>query len=217
VAELDAERAKRAADEVRERGTDALAVPCDVTRRHQVEECVRATVDRFGGIDVLVNNAIAPVPYMPLVETTDELMEAQWRSGPMGTLYFMQTCYPYLKERKGSVINVGSIGGVDGHAGHGAYAPAKEGIRAITKVAAREWGPDGIRVNAICPSANTPARQVHFAAHPERKQITGSLGRIGDPEQDVGRAVVFLASEYTGYVTGDTVFVNGGPLPLGDL
>jgi NAD(P)-dependent dehydrogenase (short-subunit alcohol dehydrogenase family) len=174
---------------------------------------VATTIDAFGGVDVLVNNAIAPPQMHPLLETTSELAESMWRTGPLGSMYFMQACHPSLRERHGNVVNVGSRAGMDGNEGWAAYAPAKEAIRTLTRVAAREWGRDGIRVNTICPAAASPAYESWAAEHPDLAAIQvaeKALGRYGDCELDIGRAVVLLASDYACYITGNTLMADGG-------
>jgi 2-hydroxycyclohexanecarboxyl-CoA dehydrogenase len=222
IAELEADRAQRAAEEVRARGVPACAVTCDVRERSQVDAAVALTVAELGGIDIVVNNAIATGHdaalaasggQRPFMETTEDLMRLQWESGPLGTFHVMQACYPHLRGRETSIVNVASRAGTDGIAGYTAYAAAKEAIRALSRVASREWGRDGIRVNVICPHARTPAQQKFAEANPgiEEQLIAHiPLGRMGDAEQDIGGAVVMLSSSDARYVTGQTIMVNGG-------
>jgi NAD(P)-dependent dehydrogenase (short-subunit alcohol dehydrogenase family) len=213
VVDLDESGASAVADEIRAAEGAAIAVPCDVGDRRQVDEVVRATVEAFGRVDILVNTAIAGAPRVPFLETTEELAEAMWRSGPLGTMHFTQACHPFMKGRDAKVINFASGGGYDGQVGYAAYAPAKEGVRALTKVAARELGPDGIRVNAIFPAAKTRLMQAWMDEDPERAaaiEATVPLGRFGDPDVDIPLAAVFLASDYSRYVTGHTLAVDGG-------
>lgn len=131
----------------------------------------------------------------------------------MGTFHFMQACLPFLKERGGHVVNVASAAGLTGYAGWASYAAAKEGIRGLTKVAANEWGPHRINVNVICPAAATESFESWGTANPALRDAMLSqipLGRMGDPEIDIGRAVVFLSSDESAYVTGMTMMVDGG-------
>jgi NAD(P)-dependent dehydrogenase (short-subunit alcohol dehydrogenase family) len=213
VVELDEGRGQAAAAEIRSRGGDAIFVSCDVGQRPQVDAAVGATVEAFGSIDILVNTAISGAPRVPLLETTEALAESIWRSGVLGTMHFIQACYPHMKGRNAKVINFGSGAGVTGSIGYAAYAPAKEGIRSLTKVAARELGPDGIRVNAICPGAKTPLMQEWIDEEPDRaKALEQSipLRHWGDPDLDIPLAAVFLASDLSQYVTGHTLMVDGG-------
>ena len=125
----------------------------------------------------------------------------------------MKACYPYLKETKGSVINFGSGAGLFGKLGQSSYAAAKEGIRGLTRVAAAEWGPDGINVNDICPLAMTESLEQWKKAYPDLFEKTIQsipLGRFGDCQKDIGRVCVFLASDEASYVTGETITLQGG-------
>jgi NAD(P)-dependent dehydrogenase (short-subunit alcohol dehydrogenase family) len=125
----------------------------------------------------------------------------------------MRECFPYLKESKGSVINFASGAGLFGKLGQASYAAAKEGIRGMSRVAAAEWGPDGVRVNVICPLAMTESLEQWRENFPElfQKTIQGiPLGHFADPKNDIGRVCVFLASEDAEYVTGETITLQGG-------
>jgi len=147
-------------------------------------------------------------------DMTDELMNTSWQSGALGTLACMQACFPYLRIRGGSIINIGSGAGLEGLGGYAAYAPVKEAIRCLTKVAAREWGRYGIRVNTLCPHAATPPWEKFAREQPERAAAFVARNALGwgpgDPEQHIGRTAVFLASADSDYVTGQTLFVDGG-------
>ena len=132
----------------------------------------------------------------------------------MGTLYGMQAALPHLRERGGgAIVNFGSSTAVDGNATFGAYAMAKEAIRGLSRVAAREWGRYNIRVNVIVPNASSPPSEAFAAAHPDRFariQSMLALRRVGDPEADIGRAVVALVSDDLAYLTADTLMLTGG-------
>jgi NAD(P)-dependent dehydrogenase (short-subunit alcohol dehydrogenase family) len=151
---------------------------------------------------------------IPFMETTDAHMDKYWQSGPLATFHFMQVCYPHLRGHDSAIINVGSRAGIDGLWGYAAYGAAKEAIRALTKAAAREWGPDLIRVNAIAPYADSPANRLAQSLQPDATASRGGptrpIGRAGDCELDIGRTVVYLASELSAFVTGHTVMVDGG-------
>ncbi|OXM64074.1 SDR family NAD(P)-dependent oxidoreductase [Amycolatopsis vastitatis] len=194
-------------------GGSALALACDVTERTQIESALAATADRFGGLDALVNNAQTSVQRL-LAETTVEDVDVCWRSGPLATLHAMQAALPLLRARGGgSIVNFGSSTAIDGNAAFGAYAMAKEAIRGLSRVAAREWGRYGVRVNVIVPNALSPAAEQFAQDDPERfRKLTKTmpLGRLGDPEADIGRAVVALVSDDLAYLTGDTLMLTGG-------
>jgi NAD(P)-dependent dehydrogenase (short-subunit alcohol dehydrogenase family) len=186
---------------------------CDVGDRAQVSDVVSSVAARFGRIDVLVNNAQALRPGVPLSTCPVEDLDLTLHSGLWGTFHFMQLCYPYLARRGGSVINLGSSAGTHGQRGLGAYAAAKEGIRGLSKVAALEWGADGITVNVICPSVMSPSAWAWADAHPDEYRAIASrraVPRDGDAVHDVGRTVVFLASRGASFITGQTLMVNGG-------
>lgn len=125
----------------------------------------------------------------------------------------MREAFPYLKESRGSVINFASGAGLFGKLGQSSYAAAKEGIRGLSRVAAAEWGPFGVNVNVVCPLAMTPGLEKWKDEYPKlyAQTIQGiPLGRFADPEKDVGRVCVFLASEDAAYVTGETITLQGG-------
>jgi NAD(P)-dependent dehydrogenase (short-subunit alcohol dehydrogenase family) len=214
VAELKEHKAKAVADEVAERGAGSLGVACDVRDVEQIAAAVAATVERFGGIDILVNAAIAPFQVQPLEDCTVEVMQDMLHSGLIGVTTFMQAAFPHLRDSgHGRIINFGSSAGINGSAGYGVYAPVKEGVRAITRVASREWGKHGITANAICPYANSPSWAKWSDDNPGMADMAvshTSVGRIGDCELDVGAAAVFLASDAAAYTTGHTLMVDGG-------
>jgi NAD(P)-dependent dehydrogenase (short-subunit alcohol dehydrogenase family) len=216
IADKNATTATSAAAEVRERGVAALAAECDVTDLDDIRTCVDKTMAEFGQLDILVNNAMADpgLSLIPFMDTTDEHMDKYWKSGPLATFHFMQACYPHLRGRDSAIVNVGSRAGIDGLWGYAAYGAAKEAIRALTKAAAREWGPDRIRVNAIAPYADSPANRLAQSLQPDATATRGAptrpLSRAGDCELDIGRTVVYLASDLSAFVTGHTVMVDGG-------
>lgn len=212
IAEMNEEAAGSTASEIKELGMKALAITCNVRKRQDVEAVVAAAVDEFGTIDILVNNAQAARP-APLEEHTDEDMALALESGLMGTFYFMQTCFPYFKEHGGKIINFASGAGLLGLANFASYAATKEGIRGLTRVASREWGKHNINVNVVCPCGNSPGQIWWAETMPDQYQAflaTVPMGRIGDCEKDIGRAVVFLASPDSDYITGQTIMVDGG-------
>jgi NAD(P)-dependent dehydrogenase (short-subunit alcohol dehydrogenase family) len=209
VLERDGETGARTVAEITGRDGDAIVVTGDVRARADCEAVVARAVERFGGVDVLVNNA-QQVPMSPLDACTDDDMYAAWESGALAAFRLMQLCHPHMTARGGgSIVNLASGAGTEGLPGLGAYAVANEGIRALTKVAMREWGVDGVRVNTVCPWARTD----YWDGLTEREQQArvrhNPLRRIGEPEE-VASVVVFLASDAGAYVTGQTIHVDGG-------
>jgi 2-hydroxycyclohexanecarboxyl-CoA dehydrogenase len=201
------------AAEIADLGGRALPIACDVSVREQIDAAVAATVSAFGGIDILVNNAQSSVQ-AKLEDTTDADIDIAWRTGALATFHAMQAAFPHLRASGcGSIVNFGSSTAIEGNVAFGAYAMAKEAIRGLSRVAAREWGAFGIRVNVIVPNALSPASAQFRDAHPERfarMEARVPLGRVGDPENDIGRAVVALAADDLTYLSGQTLMLTGG-------
>ena len=147
-------------------------------------------------------------------EITDETLEEALRSCVYGSLYTMQACFPTMKERGGRIINFGSGAATMGSPILASYNIAKEGVRGLTKVAAVNWGQYGITVNTVCPLAPSDAYALWFDSLDEegkQSHLAGiPLRRMGDPEQDIGGLVVFLAGPGAGYITSRTLHVDGG-------
>ena len=178
-----------------------------------VANVVKQTVDTFGGIDVLINNAQASASGVPLAEHTTEQFDLALYSGLYATFYYMKACYPHLAKSKGSVINFASGAGLFGNFGQCAYAAAKEGIRGLTRVAATEWAKDGINVNIICPLAWTAQLEQFEQAYPDAFKANVKMppaGHYGDSELEIGRVCVQLASPDFKYMTGETLTLEGG-------
>ena len=189
-------------------GVEVLPIVADGADEEAIKSVVAKAVEKFGKINTLVNNAQVSKSGLPLVEHTREDLDLAIHSGLYAAFFYMRECHPYLKESRGSVINFASGAGLFGKLGQSSYAAAKEGIRGLSRVAAAEWGPDGIRVNVICPLAMTESLQDWKEHFPElfEKTIQGiPLGHFADPKDDIGRVAVFLASEDAHYVTGETI------------
>lgn len=194
-------------------GIRVLPIVADGSDEDAIREVVRKTIETFGRIDTLVNNAQVSRSGLPLIEHTKEDFDMAIYSGLYASFFYMRECFPYLKETKGSVINFASGAGMFGKLGQSSYAAAKEGIRGMSRVAAAEWGPDGVRVNVICPLAMTESLQQWRENFPDlyEKTIQGiPLGHFADPKNDIGRVCVFLASKDAEYVTGETITLQGG-------
>lgn len=192
---------------------EVLPIVADGADEEAIKSVVTQAVEKFGKINTLVNNAQVSKSGLPLVEHTREDFDLAIHSGLYAAFFYMRECHPYLKETRGSVINFASGAGLFGKLGQSSYAAAKEGIRGLSRVAAAEWGPDGIRVNVICPLAMTESLQEWKEHFPElfEKTIQGiPLGHFADPKDDIGRVAVFLASEDAQYVTGETITLQGG-------
>ena len=197
-------------------GVKVLAVQADVNagadNEAAVAEVVKQAIDAFGRIDVLINNAQASASGVTLADHTKEQFDLAVYSGLYATFYYMKACYPYLKETKGTVINFASGAGLFGNFGQCAYA-AKEGIRGLSRVAATEWGRDGINVNVVCPLAWTAQLENFKNAYPEAFEANVKMppaGHYGDVEKEIGRACVQLASPDFKYMNGETITLEGG-------
>jgi NAD(P)-dependent dehydrogenase (short-subunit alcohol dehydrogenase family) len=196
-----------------ELGGTCRFVLADVSVREEVRRLIGETIEAFGRIDVLINNAQNFTPWVPLDEKTDEMFEESLRTGLWGTLWAMRATFPHMRAQGcGSIINLASVNGTLGVANGSDYNTTKEAIRGLTRSAAQDWGVHGIRVNCIEPnglSSAWAALASDPAALAERAALL-PLRRIGDPEWDIGPAVVFLASDDSRYVTGTTLHVDGG-------
>lgn len=190
-----------------------LAVAADGADESAVKNVIAKTIERFGKIDVLVNNAQTSKSGVMLADHTKEDFDLAIYSGLYAAFFYMREAYPYLKETHGSVINFASGAGLSGKPGQASYAAAKEGIRGLSRVAATEWGPDGINVNVLCPLAMTEGLVKWKEEYPAlyEQTIKGvPLGRFADPEKDIGRVCVFLASDDASYISGETITLQGG-------
>jgi NAD(P)-dependent dehydrogenase (short-subunit alcohol dehydrogenase family) len=184
----------------------AAAISCDVTDPSACRTAVDRVVAELGGVHALVNMAQQRT-FGPLADTSDDDLRTVFESGPIATLRMMNLCRPHMvRAGGGAIVNFASAAGTSGDVpGKGAYAAAKEAIRGLTKQAAVEWGPDNVRVNAICPLAT------HDEGRWPGSVVDGvPLGRLGDPETDIGGVVVFLTGPAGAYITGRTLMVDGG-------
>ncbi len=204
---------------LQERGVKAEPFVVDVRDLEAVPGVVDQVVASFGGVDILVNNAYSG-SYGPLLSMDDAAFQKGFVSGPFAAFAFMRACHPHMKRRGGgAIVNLVTSAMVRWDpTTYGAYAAAKQALRSLSRTAAVEWGPDGIRVNAIAPHALSPALAAWTEARPEEaaefvKSIP--LGRIGDCEQDIGRAVVALLGPDMRYLTGATLPLDGGQAYFG--
>lgn len=198
-------------------GIRVLVVQADVNagadNETVVNNVIKQTIDTFGDIHVLINNAQASASGVTLAEHTTDQFNLALYSGLYATFYYMKACYPYLKKTEGSVVNFASGAGISGNFGQCSYAAAKEGIRGLTRVAATEWGPDNINVNIVCPLAWTAQLENFQRDYPEAYKANVKMppmGHFGDSETEIGRVCVQLASPDFKYMTGETLTLQGG-------
>jgi len=194
--------------DIKAAGGDAIGVVCDIGDAGQIKMAIDAAVSAYGGIDILVNNAFdSSAPFSSVLELSAEQLQRNFDTGPIAYLRTMQAAYPHLKASgEGRIINFGSMAGVIGLPGYTPYNMAKEAVRALTRTAAREWGPDKITVNNILPIAETWGPDVNVPAP------TNPLGRFGSPEEDIAPVVLFLASKDARFLTGYTLTPDGGAI-----
>jgi len=184
-----------------------LPIVCDIAEPDQIEAAVGAAVAAFGGIQILVNAAHHTIRDGTLLEVADDDLDALWRTGPLATLRLMRACHPYLAG-DGVIINFGS-GAQFRPQGYGAYAAAKDGIQALTRAAAVEWGKDGIRAHVIVPHVVSPSMMATYNGQYDELLTRIPVGRLGAPE-DIGAAAVFLAGPGATFLTGQVLMVDGG-------
>ncbi|OZB97601.1 SDR family NAD(P)-dependent oxidoreductase [Paenibacillus sp. XY044] len=215
IVDVNEEKGKETLAEISQY-TEGMLFIKDISKQESAHEIVADVVKRFGKLDILVNNAHVS-RQAAFMETTQELFDLSFGTGFYPTVHFMQAAYPELKKTQGKVINFASGAGIDGQVTQTSYAAAKEAIRGVSRVAANEWGPEGINVNLISPIALTPGVEQWRENAPELYEAMLNkipLRRLGDPEQDIGRVAVFLASSDADYITGQTFMVDGGSIKL---
>ena len=211
IAEIDAGLGNAAVSEL---GKNAIFVETDVSVKEDNERMIAAAVDQWGTLDILVNNAWGGGVISRVESKSPELMEHGLNVGFLGPLWAMVAAHPIMKEQSyGRIVNLCSLNGVNAHMGTVEYNSAKEALRSATRTAAREWAPLGITANIICPAAKSASFFRVMSQFPEliaAADAANPMGRMGDCEEDIGPVAVFLASEGSSYVTGNTIFADGG-------
>lgn len=192
---------------VEEFGADVIAVPLDVTSERAWQEAVATTVERFGGLTSLVNNA-GVLHRAPLADETPEGFEGSWRVNCLGPFLGIRAALTHLRAAEGAaVVNTCSTGAVRAFPNHAAYGSSKWALRGLTQVAAAELARDGIRVNAVFPG---PVETPMLDPATQRRLVETSVsGRLGKPAE-IADAVAFLLSEQASFITGSELVVDGG-------
>ena len=213
VAEINPELGEAVAAELREI-TETRFVRTDVGNKADNQAMVAAAVDAWGRLDILVNNAWGGGELSRVENKSDDLIDHGLAIGFRGPLWAMQAAFSVMKAQGyGRVINLCSLNGVNAHMGSLEYNTAKEALRSATRTAAREWAPTGIVCNVICPGAKSASFLRVMGDHPELLAAADAgnpMGRIGDPYDDISPVALFLASDDCRYMTGNTLFVDGG-------
>jgi NAD(P)-dependent dehydrogenase (short-subunit alcohol dehydrogenase family) len=213
VADIAEDDGKQVAADLEGLGGAGLFLRTDVTQKAEVERMISTAVESWGRVDVVVNDAIGLSPHVHLEDKTDEMFDFSLRVGFYATLWAMKAAFPVMRDQGGGrFVNFYSADGDIGQWFHGDYNSTKAAIRALTVSAAAEWGRYNILCNAIAPAAagtvyyelieKVPGLEAMAAQHP--------LGRIGDPESDIAPVALFLATEDSQYVNGQTIYVDGG-------
>jgi 3-oxoacyl-[acyl-carrier protein] reductase len=214
------------ADDITRDGGTGAAVAVDVTKADHVARAVALAEDRFGRLDILVNNAGTTVGTGPFLDTTEDDWRTSFEVNLLGAMLFTRAAVPALRRAGGgSIVNVGSTGSLGAEAGFGAYTAMKHGLIGLTKTVAAEFGPDGIRCNAVCPGyvmtdmhAGANARIAGETGQSleetmEKRYVAVALRRAGEPAE-VAETIAYLARPEAAYITGVALPVAGG-LPAG--
>jgi 3-oxoacyl-[acyl-carrier protein] reductase len=212
LADIDLDKAEEAAALIAEKGHSAFAIRTDVSQEDDVQACVTEAVNRHGSLDVMVNNAGVPRD-APIEEMTLDVWQSVVDVHLRGVWLGVRAAAKVMRSQgSGSIISMSSMSGLLGFAGQTNYSAAKAGIIGLTKSAARELGPSGIRVNAIAPGTIHTDRTGNIDPEVWATKIANvSMRREGTPEE-VAKAALFLASDMASYISAVTLEVAGGRL-----
>ncbi len=210
VVDVDGKAAKAVAEKI---GHAAIALPCDVTKRAEIDAAVVETATKFGGLNVLVNNAGVAHLNKPVMDISEKEFDRVFAVNVKGVFMFTQAVLPLMRGKGGVIINIGSTAGLRPRPGLSAYNATKGAVHNLTKTMAVELAPDKIRVCAIAPVAtDTPLLPTFLGPAPgmrEKFVATVPLGRLA-VAQDIADAALFLASDEAKFLTGNIMEVDGG-------
>ncbi|WP_025292130.1 SDR family oxidoreductase [Sphingomonas sanxanigenens] len=214
IAEYDPETGMAAADAIEAAGGTARFIRTDVNDKAQLLAAIDLAGSAFGGVDILVNNAWGGGHVRRLEDKTDDEFDHALSMSVKAPLWAMRACFPAMKRAGwGRIISICSLNGVNAHLYSADYNAGKEALRTLTRSAAREWAGHGITANIICPGAASAAYLRFKAAYPENAAAIDAMnpmGRTGDVDADIAPVALFLASEDSRYITGNTLYADGG-------
>lgn len=213
------EKGARVVDALRELGADAIFLRADLANKAEAMALVAQTAEHFGRLDILVNNAQV-VPDLTLAENpNDDNLDRALQSGLYASLWTGQAALPWFQQAGGGrIVNFGSINAVFGSKYGLAYNATKEAIRGLTRTLANEWGCYNVTVNAVLPSGWSPAYEAFYAGDVKKAEAVARLNpmrRHGRAEEDIGAAVLGLVADSGRYITGQSLFIDGGSNLLG--
>jgi NAD(P)-dependent dehydrogenase (short-subunit alcohol dehydrogenase family) len=198
-----------AAAEIEAAGGQALAIQCDIRDEASVQAAVAAATARFGGIDILVNNAATSPHFGPILEAEESQWDKTLEVNVKGYVHTVRACVPRMRERGGGrIVNIASVAGMFPHRGLGVYCVSKAAVLMLTRALGMELAKENIRVNAIAPGIiRTKFSEVLWSSPDALSTIP--QGRIGEPEDIVG-AVLYFAGQASGFTTGSVLVIDGG-------
>jgi NAD(P)-dependent dehydrogenase (short-subunit alcohol dehydrogenase family) len=214
------EKGERVVAALRDLGGDAIFLPADLCDRDAAMRLVNEGAAHFGRLDALVNNAQTVPPLAEAVDPrTDEHLHSALASGLYASLWTSRAALPHMIAAGGGrIVNFASINGAFGSRYGTAYNATKEAIRGLTRTLANEFGPHGVTVNVVLPAGMSPAYEAFYKGDPRRAEAVARLNpmrRHGRAEEDIGSAVLGLVSDAARYVTGQSLYVDGGAHLLG--
>lgn len=213
VSSRSQEAVSEVANKINMNGGEALGIACNMGKPEEVENLVKKTIQHYGSIDVIVNNAATNPVFGPIHETSMEAFDKIMNVNVKGPFNLCKQAYPEMVRRGGgSIINISSIGGLSPEHMLGIYSVSKAALISLTKVFAKEWGKDGIRANVICPGLiktkfSEPLWNNDKILQSAIQQL--SIPRIGEPAE-IADLALFLASEASSYCTGAVFTADGG-------
>ena len=212
ISDINGPSVQQVADDIKAKGTDVLALTCDVSKNEDCKAMVDAAIKHFGRVDIGVNNAGVAHEFMPLHEIDESIMDSQFAINVKGVQFGMRhQIKQMLTQGEGIILNVSSMAGLGGAARGSAYAMAKHAVIGLTKTGAVEYARSNIRINAICPFFTLTPMVTNFADEAMQGKMSkgAPMGRLGEPKEIVAMMLMMLSPANT-YMTGQCVAIDGG-------